>query len=69
MKWSYLGDWVSVSQAAVLLETQFMLLFRNVVSLCVGSGEAFRELDHLLEKPLAKTNKLAGRAKYGHNSH
>lgn len=28
-----------------------------------------RERDHLLERPTAKTNKSAGRSKYGHNSH
>lgn len=45
------------------------LLSNTVVSLCVGSGTALRERDHLLERPLAKTNKSTGSSKYGHNSH
>lgn len=46
-----------------------MLLSNGVVGLWIGFGEAPGERDHLLEKPMAKTNKSAGRSKYGHNSH
>lgn len=39
-----LGDWVSVSQAVAMFETLGLCCRRpkNVVSLCIGSGEAFR---------------------------
>lgn len=50
-------------------ESRFALSSNSVVSLCIGFGEAFGERDHLLERSMAKTNKSAGRSKYGHNSH
>lgn len=73
--WAHL-DRIAHSEAELLSrqwpcsgDARLVLLSGGVVSLFVGSGEAFGERDHLLERLLAKTNKSTGSSKYGHNSH
>lgn len=65
-----MGDSVSVSQTVAMfgaLSLSCCLIMLKVYVLDLA--RLFGEIDHLLERLLAKTNKSTGSSKYGHNSH